>query len=69
MDIIKFKTEPNLFDVHAEFNTIFGIVMAALDSNSNIKKASIEKCFPNFVKMTNEINEKMQKYDIATELS
>ena len=64
METIKFETQPDLFDVHAEFNTISGIVMAALEGSVN-KKTTIEKAFPNFVKMVDEINNKMQKYAIT----
>jgi hypothetical protein len=65
METIKFETKPDLFDVHAEFNTISGMVIAVLEGSVNNKKTTIEKAFPNFVKMTDEINEKMQKYAIT----
>lgn len=61
-------TNKNLFQLHAEFNTICGMVIAVLDKakrSGTIKEDNIEKCYPEFCKMLNIINKEMQKYAIT----
>lgn len=62
---IKFDTQPDLFEVHAEFNQITGMIFSVLENNAVNRKITIDKAFPNFVKMVDEINSKMEKYSIT----
>ena len=49
------KTE--LLQTHAELNQIKGMILAILDKNQNI-----EECFPEFLKIVDNVNNEMLKY-------